>query len=1688
MDALRCCGWLYTWLYYRFLRTGLVQLGVCMAICVCSFAHAGVAGGIRGEEDIDPLRTPWVYYESSDSNIGCRDSEQSIIDAYIAAKTGPRVCAVAYAGNDGWPTDPDAGSQWKNERCDPPESSILDGYHLTVWSAKPVVTQTALYHFTQTITHDLCPENMFDIDVDQGFARVLFRYCPGGYDIRVEVIDGVADWSSYFCTRGIDTPERDQEGSCLAVGMMDGGNPIYLGSGNKSRQETDYVDARDSRFTLARHYNSMSSIYLGVPEAAGIFGVNWSSTYERRVRYVAQPSSDTVLLYRDDGKLYYFNKQGGVWKSNSTIDEELIQTASGWEYHTSQDYTEVYDTAGKLTEIRYRNGMTHALSYDAQGQLQQVSTDTGESLTFAYVEGAALPLVESLQDHTGRTWEYAYDQNNNLVSVTGPDGTPEDAADNPVRVYHYEDAYFPNALTGISDERGVRYATFAYDPNSHIKGRAITSYYGSAADAIDRVDVNYNGHDTYSDGVTVRSVTNSEGEATTYTTIMQHGVALLQSMSGPGCSNCRGGEVVYTYDPETNDLLLRTENGVTTEFGNYDVNGNPGYMIEARGTADERRTDYSYDPRYFDSVASLSEPSIYDGERRVTTYDYDDYGNRIAERIDGYTPTGLPVTRAIQYQYNGPNHQLSRIDGPRNDVNDFTIFRYYPDDPGLGSNRARLREVENASGDLVRTNIRYSPTGKVAAEDHGNHVSLLYFYYPGNDRLEYLHEHTGSGTRSTHWTYLATGEVERITVAEGSADAITLTFAYDVARRLVRITDGAGNYIRYTLDGHGNHLAEEIYDANGTPQDEVDDVLAYALTQTFDVYRRMDLQISGAGTSGPLEVVDLDYSQNGSLGRKTDGNGIVTDYSYDSLQRLLASTQDPAGINAVTGYGYDAAGNLEAVTDPNNGTTTYVRDDLGNLLSVTSPDTGTTIYTYDEAGNRRTKTTASGTPEALTLAYSYDVLNRLTRVTTPNPADDVSYRYDDCVNGAGRLCEISSGHANVFYRYDGFGNITAHQGIRFNHDTADRLQEIEYPSGARVGYAYDAAGRVSQVEMTMNGTTTILASSLHYMPFGDMTGMSFGNGHVLTQDYDTAYRLVSQQIPSVLQLDYVDYDANGNLKQCDVSAAGPVVSNFYNYDSLNRIDTASGAFGAGWDYEYDRNGNRTMGDEALPVSLGYEANSNRLDQLGSKDVILDVAGDTLAKGNWSYTYTVNQRLFSASHGGELVVDYAYNGLGQRVAKNISTGAGRRFLYGPDGKLMVETDSGGAVLVEYIWSNGQVLAIYHPDTDNDGITSLQELEQGGVPEYADDDSDGLLNIDELFIYGTSPGNADFDGDGVSDGEEVAQDTDPQDPDSLPFTYMPGDINADGQVDVADYLLLTRFVLGYMTPSAAESQSADMNQDGVLNAGDMVLLSRAVLGISWNSLMDYPFKQQLADILGKLIPPAEAAVTNGNLYYVHNDHLGTPQAMTDEVGNVVWRAVYAPFGEATIDVASTVKLNLRFPGQYYDQETGLHYNYFRYYDPETGRYMRGDPGGILLDFSDPQRQAAATMGIAIPASKDPGYLNHSYNYVDNNPANRLDPTGEIDPVTAGVIIWSLLYFNHAGDAISDPNGNVWGEPDKQDNICTLGPILGPIGDACFPERCQRHDSCFAENQCTASSWVSSVLGGTKPCNHCNSGFFE
>ncbi|STQ89881.1 RHS repeat-associated core domain-containing protein [Iodobacter fluviatilis] len=90
------------------------------------------------------------------------------------------------------------------------------------------------------------------------------------------------------------------------------------------------------------------------------------------------------------------------------------------------------------------------------------------------------------------------------------------------------------------------------------------------------------------------------------------------------------------------------------------------------------------------------------------------------------------------------------------------------------------------------------------------------------------------------------------------------------------------------------------------------------------------------------------------------------------------------------------------------------------------------------------------------------------------------------------------------------------------------------------------------------------------------------------------------------------------------------------------------------------------------------------------------------------------------------------------------------------------------------------------------------------------------------------------------------------------------------------------------------------------------------------------------------------------YYHVDHLGTPQTLSDENGEIAWSAEYKAWGEAQVvisEAAKTAGINnpIRFQGQYFDEESGLHYNRHRYYDPEIGRFISSDPIGLMGGFN-------------------------------------------------------------------------------------------------------------------------------------------
>ena len=196
-------------------------------------------------------------------------------------------------------------------------------------------------------------------------------------------------------------------------------------------------------------------------------------------------------------------------------------------------------------------------------------------------------------------------------------------------------------------------------------------------------------------------------------------------------------------------------------------------------------------------------------------------------------------------------------------------------------------------------------------------------------------------------------------------------------------------------------------------------------------------------------------------------------------------------------------------------------------------------------------------------------------------------------------------------------------------------------------------------------------------------------------------------------------------------------------------------------------------------------------------------------------------------------------------------------------------------------------------------------------------------------------------------------------------------------------------------------------------------------------------------------------SGQLYYYHNDHLGTPQKLTDGAGQVVWSASYRAFGEASIQ-AGYVTRNLRFPGQYYDEESGLHYNCHRYYGPDIGRYLTSDPIGLA------------------------GGVN-TYLYANANPIRFTDPLGlktyqcrkPLDAMggsgtRSGPDTWGNPFY-HQYSCVIDSQGKITcGGQDRTGS--SMGSPGKPSNDSYKPKQCEKaqdDNQCF--EQCMIDEWA-------------------
>lgn len=450
------------------------------------------------------------------------------------------------------------------------------------------------------------------------------------------------------------------------------------------------------------------------------------------------------------------------------------------------------------------------------------------------------------------------------------------------------------------------------------------------------------------------------------------------------------------------------------------------------------------------------------------------------------------------------------------------------------------------------------------------------------------------------------------------------------------------------------------------------------------------------------------YDAQGNPKTVTDPNGNVTTTSYDTLQRRIQILRPPPVSGAASpriGLTYDGQGNVLTVQDPRNLTTTYGPDGLANVKTQASPDTGSSSATYDSAGNLKTKTDARGK----TTTYVYDILNRVTSISYPT-GTGTTYEYDGGASpyagSIGKLTRMTDESGVTTFGYDALGRLTSRSVtssgpalvLLFSWGTTgastDKVTSVTYPSGAVIGYGYDAAGRVQSI--TASGMSVL--SNVTYNADNQVKGWTWGNGVAYTRTYDGYGRLSSFPLgnPSGSGMAAgvtrtLTYDNAARIT--GFTHSNGLGNQTMTYDSLDRL-TGHVTPTKTLAYAYDATGNRTsMTIGSTTYTNALSASSNRFSSVqlpvGGGTQTYDAAGGLVADGSTSFAYGDRGRMISATAAG-VTTGYTYNGLEQRISKG---GASPKyFAYDDSGKNVGAYDAGLNIAYETVYLGNTPVAV------------------------------------------------------------------------------------------------------------------------------------------------------------------------------------------------------------------------------------------------------------------------------------------------------------------------------------------------------------------------------------------------------------
>ncbi|WP_175754538.1 RHS repeat-associated core domain-containing protein [Burkholderia ambifaria] len=815
--------------------------------------------------------------------------------------------------------------------------------------------------------------------------------------------------------------------------------------------------------------------------------------------------------------------------------------------------------------------------------------------------------------------------------------------------------------------------------------------------------------------------------------------------------------------------------------------------------------------------------------------------------------------------------------------------------------------------------------------------------------------HTSARGVSFYYSYRNCDDgKQRVERAWGDDGLFDYRFSYDPARREARFIDSRGYTTIMQLNARNMPVAEidplngvtsYQYDPQGRTNRETDPE-GHTTTWCYDTYGNFLSEIHPNGDTRQTE-----YDKNHRPICLTTPGGKTWRYEWDHYGNLVAQ-MTPS--RAISRYTYDAYGQLTSFTDPRGATTRIEFDSDGNLAFLTDPLGHRIGYTHDGRGN----IVQVIDPLGQVYRYEYDRNDNLIRAVEPD-AKASSFSYDADGN---LTCHRDPAGNATWFQYTMLGQISkrlAADGtvVEYLYDSEEDLVGVVNERGEHHTLKRDPLARIVE-EIDYWGQSW----KYQYHPNGALFRSTDPRGQEIEYVSDARGRVVEKRIADSRQASGVRsetfrYDQDSNL----VQAHSPDCSVYLEYDLDGRVLSEK------------------QGDDFC-ISFAYDPAGNRIERRTS-------CRSRASSNSVRYTYDALNSISSVQINDAAPILNERDGLGQIVREQLGAYQCRELTYGPDGLLTTQkllTDTGPLFVNEYAYdANGELVE------KRDSLRGTERIEYdplgrvtshidpaGKLHRFIHDKAGDLLRTRagvEATRLSNRIKNTTFAREGEYGGRRYTFDragnlVRRQDSVQDSQFYWDGDgllIEARTVQRTMDEVLSTSTQYTYdafhrrvgkftrkdvLVPSGQRSGTATSStiQSRFMWDGD-------ALAAEIEDRIDDPDITGTGDVRelkklewiyfpGTFNPLAVTYNTSEELYFFHLDANGAPTRMTDASGSIVWNASYTILGQANKNNGNSIYQPLRLFGQYHDIESGLHYNRYRYFDPEVGIYISQDPIGL------------------------------------------------------------------------------------------------------------------------------------------------